>query len=468
MKKLITRIKEDKALAACAVVCMVVFVLTLIQNFLTPFVSDDWCYMFVYEMPGNPTATSERVNSLFDIFRSMKNHWNLCNGRLVAHGLLQAVLATSYPGIMHKVIFNIVNSLVFVLLGIVISLHASHKNKNSNALLLACVYLMMWFFLPQYGATVLWASGAASYLWCATILLFFLLPYRRYALDHENIMKDNLKNEILMGIFGLFAGCTNENSGGAIAFTCILFVIFYKTNKIKIPKWSFSGIVGTIIGTIVLISSPSNDKISTPITLDLLAERMKEIVNKSSYVLFGLLVTFAIVVIFVVITNGMSKDDNKRKVLPLIYILGALSSIGVLIFSDYIPERAWFFAVCLTISMIGYYYEKIDFKMISKVIPKLVAVTLIVIFTLSYFTTIKELHNSYEQTRLQLDTIYEAKENGRSDVKIVMVKRNEHKRDVMSKPNGVASYAPPSNTWVNAWSAKYFGLDRISAIDLQQ
>ena len=453
MKKIIAHIKEDKAFANCTIVCAVVFVLMLIQNFLTQFASDDWCYMFVYEVPGNPTATSERVNSLFDIFRSMKNHWNLWNGRIVAHGLLQAVLATSYPGIFHKVIFNIVNSLIFVLMGIVIYMHASYKNKKASASVLVGIYAIMWFFLPQYAATVLWASGAANYLWCSTILLLFLLPYRKYAFDPERVMADNLKNAILMGIFGLFAGCTNENSGGAVALICILLVIFCKKNKIKVPKWYLSGILGTIIGTIVLVLAPGNRQNSTPITFDVLAERLKELIYKSSYVFFGLLMTLAIVMIFVVITNGMSKDDDKRKEFPAIYFLGTGASIFVLIFSPRMPERTLFFAVCLIISLIAYYYDKIDFKMLGKFTPKTVAVLVALVFALSYFTTMKESYKSYEQASLQLDTIYEALENGQSDVKIVMVKQTENKRDIMAREYGILNYESHPDTWVNAWSA---------------
>ena len=347
-------------------------------------------------------------------------------------------------------------------------MHTLYKNKKVSASVLVCIYAMMWFFLPQYAATVLWASGAANYLWCSTILLLFLLPYRKYAFDPERVMADNLKNAILMGIFGLFAGCTNENSGGAVALICILLVIFCKKNKIKVPKWYLSGILGAIIGTIVLISSPSNNKISTPITFDVLSERVQVLVDISGCVFFGLLVTFAIVIFFVVLTNGMSKDENKKKFFPFIYILGAAASIGALVFSQHMPERAWFFAVCLIISVIAYYYDKIDFKQIRKLTPKTVAVIVALVFALSYFTTIKELHKSYEQASLQLDTIYEALENGYADVKIVMVRQTDNNRDVMSREIRIANYAPHPNTWVNAWSAKYFGLDSISAIEPRQ
>ena len=458
MKSISNYIKHHKKFVATLGVAVIIFIFTLIQNFWTQFVSDDWCYLFVYDHIGNPNPASHRVKHIFDVFSSMANHWKLWNGRIVAHGLLQLVFSTSYPG-FHKVIFNIINSLMYVLCGGLIYLHGTYKKKNSVLLFLG-IYAMMWFFIPQYGATVLWASGAANYLWCAVIILAYLLPYRMYLSNSDNVMKDSWRNCAIMTVLGLFAGCTNENSGGALALMCILFAIAYKINKIKIPKWSFAGIGATIIGAIVLISAPGNYRVSSKATLAELIERGKNVLKISEDLLFPLIMIMAVVLFFVWITNKNIKSDSKYGYLtPIIYFIGAAAAIGVLIFSAQRPERTWFISVCLIIIVNGYLFTEINFKPLGKYFSKAVVSVLALVLAVSYTVVFCDLHDTYEQVREQSKIINNARKENDAQVEIKIVKPSKSKHDYMTYVN---DFSTNGNEWQNQWAALYYGLDKIT------
>lgn len=170
MDKVVEFIKKNKVKVAGALIMIAAFVILLIINLHVDYTSDDFRYRFIYDTPGNPLPTTKKISSFWDVIISMINHWKLCNGRVVAHGLLQMVMPFG------KLFFRIFNSLVYVSLGFLIYKHSVY-GKKSNLSLLVLVYIGMWFFLPQFGLSVMWASGAANYLWCAAIMLSFMLPY---------------------------------------------------------------------------------------------------------------------------------------------------------------------------------------------------------------------------------------------------------------------------------------------------
>ncbi len=463
MKKIRSNVKHiltDKHSIAMIVIGMVIFVLTLIQNCWTQFVSDDWCYLFFYDHVGNPGETSRRLVDPFDVIVSMKNHWKMWNGRVVAHGLLQLVLSTSYPG-FHKVIFNIVNSLMYVGLGALIYTHGTYQRKQSPLLLLG-IYAMMWFYLPQYGATVLWASGAANYLWPAVIILAYLLPYRMYLVNSKGCMRDTWQNTVRMGIFGLFAGCTNENSGGALALMCILFVIAYAVKKVKIPVWSLTGIGSTIIGAVVLLIAPGNRRISSKATWDELLVRAEDVIRISKNILFPLLLIFAIVLFMVWITNMKKRNpqvSGEGELSPIIYLIGGVAAITVMIFSAKRPERTWFISVCLFIAVISYLYNEINFQVLKKYTTGIVFAFVVVTYLYSVTNNFGALHDTYLKNKSMAAPIYEAIDNGNSHVEVPLVSKPTNKYDSRTYVNGLGE---KESDWQNAWAALYFGLDGIS------
>ena len=101
-----------------------------------------------------------------------------------------------------KTVFNVFNSLVFVLLGLLVYFHANIKGKL-NIPLLIFVYAFEWLgtYLP---ATVyLWFSGSFNYLWTTTFVLAFLMIYRIYATGG---IRHNPKAETALCVITLAGG----------------------------------------------------------------------------------------------------------------------------------------------------------------------------------------------------------------------------------------------------------------------
>lgn len=214
---------------ASTAVCLCVFAAIYALNRMTPLHDDDYHFCFVfYDLL--PVEYDRRVAGIADILLSVRNYYLLSGGRAVSHFLVYLML------FIGKGLFNVVNSLMFVALGLLITFcvrPAQSRRRLSNALLLAAVYGALWLFLPMVGETVFWLSGAVNYLWMACIDLAFLLCYINYARSPSPHRRPVLRAALMLP-FGVLAGATNENSGGAVLL--ILFVYFLICKKIRLKS----------------------------------------------------------------------------------------------------------------------------------------------------------------------------------------------------------------------------------------
>lgn len=443
-------IKKDYIINA--IILAAAFIFIMIMNTHTDYTSDDFKYRFVFDTMGKPTGNTKPISSITDIFISMANHYRLCNGRIVAHGLLQAVLPFG------KVTFNIFNSVMYTALGFLIYKH-SIWGKKGNPYLLALIFIGMWFFLPAYGMTVLWASGAADYLWCGVIAMAFLLPYRIYA--ENGRIKNSAKNAVLMGIFGVFAGCTNENTGGGIVLLCVMFVIYYKVKGVKLPVWSFAGATGAVVGAAALILAPGNYRISSKADLAELISRLKDVFSISASLTYVLIIVLCIALILNLIDN--SSTLKNRIVLPVIYIITAYAMMAVMTFAALRPERPWFCAVVLLITAVGMVISEINLEQLNKRKTEIAKTTIIVlcttVFLISFCVEFKNVNNTYQQVREGVELIEEAKAAGKSAVTIPIPVPSDSKYDAY---NGTGYVKEKADDWMNEWIAEYYGIEKIS------
>lgn len=454
MEKYIKILQKHKNKVYMGVVIAIFFVFVMILNFHTDYTSDDFKYHFFYDTIYTPHEGTRRISSLWDIILSQINHWKMWNGRVVAHGLLQMILPFG------KVFFKIFNSCVYVLLGFLIYKH-SIVGKRNNPFLLCIVYILMWFFIPQYGMTVLWASGSANYLWCAAIILSYLLPYRMYALG-KNYPEDNIKNLILMAFFGMFAGCMNENTGGGLVLMCILFIVFYKIKGLKIPRWSWVGILSEIVGVVVLVSAPGNYRVSSKTDLDGMLDRIKDVINISSKLTYILLLIIAILM-FISFVRGRTMTENTTdRLIPAIYLIGAYAMMAVLILSASYPERAWFTAVICMIIAAAWFYSEINIELKNKTLHNNIKIGIVaasfIVFLFSYNVEFKNINTTYEVVKEGVEKIEQAVAEGKNEVVIPIVKATDSKYDPF---NGTSYITKSSGEWLNSWMAEYYGIDKI-------
>ena len=191
-------------------VLLSVFGFMFVLNYNTSMVSDDYIYQFVFENR-MPTSETRRLTNVFQLFPSMANHWRLWGGRVTVHFLLQLCF------LMGDGFFNVFNSIMFIVLGLLIYKHIDNT-KDIKIPLLISIYAAIFLFVPQPGATIFWKSGSANYLWASIMILIMTLIYKKHFDDKENIKNTKL-NAILIFLYGLFIGCSSEN--GVIALIAI-------------------------------------------------------------------------------------------------------------------------------------------------------------------------------------------------------------------------------------------------------
>lgn len=196
-----------------------IFISIFILNALTPLIADDYSYSF--------GKNDERITNLLDIIISQINHYFTWGGRSVAHSLAQFFLM--FP----KYVFNLLNSVIYVVLVYLIYLHVK-MDKEDKPLMLLLIHFALWFLIPTFGQTAIWLTGSCNYLWTMTIMLLFLYLVRK------DLNKHSILKNIAILLLGIIAGWTNENTSFGLITAIVGFMILEKYKHIKLSKMRFT------------------------------------------------------------------------------------------------------------------------------------------------------------------------------------------------------------------------------------
>jgi hypothetical protein len=211
-----------------------IFLFVLMLNCLGVYYVDDWHFKFVF-YGEHISGLERRIASLKDIIISARNYYCSFGGRILAHSILFCVLMAD------KWVFNILNSLVFVSLGLNIeALIGARKYK----LALPVIYSCMLLLLPEFGDCVLWVSGAVNYLWMALLFTVCLRYTDRYIRGEGNIF--------FMCLLCLAAAMANEVSGGMLLIIYLLKSIVNGRCRSVLPA------LFIMVGIAVVVAAPGN------------------------------------------------------------------------------------------------------------------------------------------------------------------------------------------------------------------
>lgn len=220
------------------IVVIASFVTVYFYNVLTPYMSDDLLF------------DTSIYHSIWDVFREEYKQYMNWNGRSV----LQIIL--KFAMLMPKSIFNILNSLCYVVTMLLIYLNIKGRKKY-DVVLYTLINLCVWIFCVDFSQTILWVAGACNYLWGVFIILGFITLFRWY-LKNSYSIKNKWLSGILLFTTGMIAGWGNENTSGGMILIVLLFTLkHYVVNK-KIEKIMYAGIVGNFIGFAFLLLAPGN------------------------------------------------------------------------------------------------------------------------------------------------------------------------------------------------------------------
>ncbi len=301
------------------------FVAVWIYNIMTPLMSDDLLF-----------KTSD-YHSLLDVFRMEYQQYMTWTGRSV----LQIILKIF--SLMPKWVFNICNSLCFVLLTLLIYCNAKGKKKYDSFLLIL-INLLVWNFSVDFSQTVLWMGGACNYLWGIVILLGFLTCFR-YFLEKGQSLGKAVPVSILLFLFGILAGWGNENTSGGGILVALLYTFLHFKQKKKIEPWAVAGLAGMAAGFLAMVMAPGNASRGALMKAD---ETYSGIM---AYVSRGLKINKAmneymmiyIVVICLLFAYFMYKGKKLEEFMDVfIFVLAGLATSYVLILTPEPMPRAYF------------------------------------------------------------------------------------------------------------------------------
>lgn len=378
------------------------FLCMLALNSLTPYLVDDYAYMFSWE-------TGNRIQSLKDIAISMKTHAYTTNGRIVAHSLEQFFLM--FP----KFFFNICNALVFVWL--IFSVYTiCNYGKVRNVFLLISIAMAYWVFIPAFGQVTLWQVGSLNYLWALSFSTLFLKPYCDMIL-HESydytVWQKQLWKKILFLPIAFLFGMYSETSSLIGIFMAIGILIASGKCKRRANRYLFLPLLSAIIGFIALVMMPSEmqNKAGGLFSLYQLFLNLSNL----TFILEKHFFIPSVVWAFLMVIALHQKLSPRKLVLSAGFFLGALAANYVLVVASYASERS----LCTT----GLFLIIACFILITeinltqgKLICHALLCVLSVQFIFSFITGSLDIAETFHRSLIREEQVMEQKAEGKQDI----------------------------------------------------
>ncbi|MQS52647.1 DUF3329 domain-containing protein [Companilactobacillus mishanensis] len=411
-------------------------------NILTLYCGDDYVYRFVYQKPV-PTDNSQIINTLL-IPQSQINHYFNWNGRFVAHTIVQFFMQFN-----NKLIFDVFNSVAFIGLIVLMSLIVrTITGKKLNAFLLMVTFVYLWYFIPDFGQTVLWLSGSGNYLWTSLIYLGFIL----FCLKRD---KSNKLSIVIAVILGFLAGATNENSGPTAILIATAILAFRLLKYKQLDYFVGAGIMSAVSGFMLMLRSPGSlHRAHVETNWDFLINNFISI-NKMMIQHFWLV--YVLVTMLLIAGLLTKKMDRQSLVFIGIFTLGHLASIYSMALSPDFPKRTFFGgAVFLGIVLMILAFNVFDNVDMDYLI--LFGVGLGMIFLFSYHQVHSDLSTTHQEVHNQYQIIRQSKAKNKDVAKIPMISEPETSYNAYK---GTAQIQKESYDWMNIWMAKHFGINQI-------
>ncbi len=419
--------------------CLLMFLLMLLCNFLTGKYSDDFAYCYSF-------ATKQRITNIFEIFPSICAHGNIMNGRAIAHFFAQLFLLLPPP------VFKIINSAVFVLQILLIYTVCKPKDGHNN-LLFASIFGAIWCFEPSFGQVNLWLDGSCNYLWSIVAGFIFLLPLINkfmYGKPEKSII-----NRIFFIIMGFVAGAYLENASASVIFMAVLLICgikFFK--KYKTEPHHIIGVISSVIGYITMMSAPGTAK-NKAAEMSLQAIRVNfitalEMLNRFRPLLIVLAVLFVIAV--------SVKTDINKIILSAIFAAGALCANFILTFASYYPERCAFCVAVLLTAAAAHLVSDLFAGKYNTALTCLM-VSLLLITGYNVLIGVNDIYATEKQRIANVEYISECKANGILDIEIPLVSattRYSPAYDIKYLDTQDAS------TWPNYSMARYYEINSVT------
>lgn len=410
-------------------------------NNLVGYTGRDYANYFIYQSEW-PNDTTKAVSSIWDWIVSVANHTKIWDGLFVSQGLAQLFMQ------IPKGIFNIINTLVFVILAALVAAFAT--NKGLKPLYLLFAFIALFLFIPFFGENILWVNGAAHGLWPITLTLLFLLPIR-----HNYVPKKHRGWFIVaMTILGFLVGASSQMSP-AISWTVYLYFRLEKSSN-PIKDYEYPGFVGMVLGSVIMLMNTPNE-----LSFNLLST------FKTLWQSSGVMIIFLGILLLGCLVGKLSfKTHDIHSDTAAFYMM--LNVVGLTLLLNILAEdvtaaNILFSSVFLIITTLILMNKLKDIKLhaVGYGIGLILTAGLLVISIPQYQNAHASLEKSNGCFSKQVTLIKEARDKHKKTVTVPPMIANKS----VYSPYYNAAYLKkgknPKIIWGNAWMAKYFGLEEI-------
>lgn len=448
ISKTITPRKNNRIHMALLVLSfVVVWGLMFVLNYLTPLYFDDFRYIYSWQ-------TGERITSVTQIFPSMVAHYQTMNGRIPVHFLAQVFL------LINPTIFDLINSFAFSLFILLICYYAVGSLKNISATVFSLAFFLIWIVTPNFGESYLWLTGSANYLFGPLIALSFLIPYIKFFYGSFNIEKVLLKSLFLIAylIWGILAGWTNENISLCLIITQILFIISSIVTKKKIRLWMFGGVIGNIIGSFLLFSSPSYSKRSSiwSGSINIFSMLKNFFLNISEFFNSSFLIMALIICVITILIFRTKKFYIENHIISIVFLLASIAFICSTIACDYFPGRAWTSCTAMLCIVFLNILRKLNSNAFFKKASYIAALSCFLIFLfgsyVNVFFELKQVDYAFNEREAQISQYHQLQ---KEEIKLKPIKSQNRYSCYFSGGDVANDY------WMNAVLERYYNIKII-------
>lgn len=440
MEKLKEINSSRKCLTAAAAL---LFLFILLLNCLTPYVVDDYIYMFSF-------YNGQRIRNLTDVAYSMYAHSFSMNGRIVSHTFEQVFIL--WP----KLVFNLCNALVYVALMYFLYRVANFKHKR-NVLLFVGICMAFWYFVPAFGQIALWQDGSVNYLWALFAGVVYLSPFV-YRFVYRRELLPRLWQKALFCLFALLFGMYSESTSFIALFSGVVLLVLAKIEKkASIKSWLVYASAAAAAGYLLLMSMPAERTAKqAAITVGVLAANFIHATNMLKN--HGLVLIVAWIALFVL--GLYEKISAERLLLSALFSFGAISANYMFTVAAYYPERCFCTtAVLLILACAVLVPELIGTG--AEVVCACGGSVLLVTFAFSLIAGTYDIGRSYRRFTEREAVIQQHLAAGELDITLPLINPSTK----YSACFGLRDLSTEtSQIWPNDSMARYYGLESILGV----
>jgi hypothetical protein len=268
------------------------------------------------------------------------------------------------------------------------------------------INILLWLLLSVWGQTLLWLTGSFNYLWTSTLILIFLVPFRKKV---ENVLHSpHIIISLLWIIPGVLAGWSMENSASGVFILLLSYFIGKRYKKEPVAVFEVSGSIGFLFGFFMLIRARDSLFPGFWGLVKNTAEVVSSFIIKDS-LLFGIIILLAIELLY------FKKEHIAKTTYG--YFIAALGSVAAMISPGFYGGRSTFFTqIFLIITLLSLVIQ------MKQLIPKryftMAGIAILLCFLPSFYAGSKEIVRGFLLAEARERYILLEKQNGNLAVKV--------------------------------------------------